>query len=228
MEQDQANTGHISLQKFIALLKGLSEGLLTDHECLTLGRAFGQRAYPILPSLVKVVQDDLHKHNYTQFTALEAAFAECCQDGTAFVEPAQLRQICQTTDLPLSHQLVDATLMNCQTSSSGAVDYQQFLQLINWKDHPLPTHPNTVRSHPTIYLSLQRYGHMHSLSVQQACQDHGQVVGASLRAYLVWTILPSCLHCRHTISHFTTQHAAGYTCTYRTADNIGHAFHLQN
>lgn len=100
MEQDQANTGHISLQKFMyilityyivgvwslagsssyrALLKGLSEGLLTDHECLTLGRAFGQRAYPILPSLVKVVQDDLHKHNYTQFTALEAAFAECCQ-----------------------------------------------------------------------------------------------------------------------------------------------------
>lgn len=117
---------------------------------------------------------------------------------------------------------------SCQTSSSGAVDYQQFLQLINWKDHPLPTHPNTVRSHPTIYLSQQRYGHMYSLSVQQACQDHGQVVGASLRAYLVWTILPSCLHCRHTISHFTTQHAAGYTCTYRTADNIGHAFHLQN
>ena len=61
------------------LVKGLSQGLLSDHECLTLGRAFGQRAYPILPTLVRLVQDDLHKHNFTQFAALETALAQCCQ-----------------------------------------------------------------------------------------------------------------------------------------------------
>ena len=34
---------------------------------------------------------------------------------------------------------------SCQINSSGAVDYKQFLQLINWREHPLPTtHSETV------------------------------------------------------------------------------------
>jgi Ca2+-binding EF-hand superfamily protein len=143
-EQDPSNSGSISVQQFTMLVKRLSQGLLSDHECLTLGRAFGQRAYPILPALVRLVQDDLHKHNFTQFAALETALAQCCQDETGFIDPAHLRRVCEAAEFPLSHQLVDATLMNCQISSSGAVDYQQFLQLINWRDHPLPTPRNTV------------------------------------------------------------------------------------
>ena len=100
-EGDPAGSGHTSLQQFTyvssplpphlhycylcmalphsMVVKGLSQGLLSEHESQTLGRAFGQRAYPILPSLVRVVQDHLRQHNYTQFPSLEAALAECCQ-----------------------------------------------------------------------------------------------------------------------------------------------------
>lgn len=103
---------------------------------------------------------------------------------------------------------------SCQTSSSGAVDYKQFLQLINWKDHPLPTPHNTVRV--TLCLSIINalsvehnlqsvpldYDTCPSHSVQQVCQDRGHLVEASLRASPVCITPHSCQHCRqHTTSH---------------------------
>lgn len=93
------------------MVKGLSQGLLNEHEALTLARAYGQRSYPILPTLINLVQGDLKKQNYTDFSTLEAALAESCHDDTAFIEPSKLRHVCHATGLPLSHQLVDGTIM---------------------------------------------------------------------------------------------------------------------
>ena len=125
------------------------------------------------------------------------------QDETAFVDPAHLRRVCEAAELPLSHQLVDATLMkwghplvisssiimhssswvslchhcmySCQTSSSGAVDYQQFLQLINWRDHPLPTPRNTVthpQPKPLLSPPLSLYSNILTRTYQFSCIRH--------------------------------------------------------
>lgn len=93
------------------MVKGLSQGLLSEHEALTLARAYGQRSYPILPTLVRLVQGDLRKQNYTHFSALEAALAESCHDDTAFIEPSKLRHVCHAAGLPLPPQLLDGTVM---------------------------------------------------------------------------------------------------------------------
>ena len=49
------------------LVKSLAQVLLNEHEILTLGREYGEKKWPPLQSLVKIVQDDLKKNNYTQF-----------------------------------------------------------------------------------------------------------------------------------------------------------------
>ena len=49
------------------LVKGLAQVLLNEHEILTLGREYGERKWPPLQSLVRIVQDDLKKKNYSQF-----------------------------------------------------------------------------------------------------------------------------------------------------------------
>ena len=49
------------------VVKGLAQSLLNDHEILTLGREYGEKKWPPLSSLIKIVQGTLKKKNYTQF-----------------------------------------------------------------------------------------------------------------------------------------------------------------
>ena len=63
---------HLSIQTFFhlfdrILVKGLAQGLLNDHEVLTLGRQYGEKKWPPLSSLIRIIQDDMKKKNFTQF-----------------------------------------------------------------------------------------------------------------------------------------------------------------
>ncbi len=68
------NIQHIHVVVFLythrSLVKGLAQVLLNEHEILTLGREYGERSWPPLLSLMRIVQDDLKKYGYSKFKYL--------------------------------------------------------------------------------------------------------------------------------------------------------------
>ena len=93
------------------VVHGLAQGLLTEHEVLSLARHYGRRQFPVLTTLARLIQDDLRKTNYTAFEALAAKLADSDAGGLGFVEPDLLRHVCHRAELPLSDMLIDGTIM---------------------------------------------------------------------------------------------------------------------
>jgi hypothetical protein len=85
--------------------------LLNEHEVLTLARYYGQRLYPILTTLMWVIQDTLQQINYLGFPALRAALAAEDQGDGGFLSRDIIRHICRKEELPLPDQLVDGAIM---------------------------------------------------------------------------------------------------------------------
>ena len=89
----------------------LSLNLLNEHEALTLARHYGERQYPILTTLVWVIQDTLKKINYLDFHQLEAAMQAEDEGEGGFMSRDLIRFICHKKGVPLSDQLIDGALM---------------------------------------------------------------------------------------------------------------------
>ena len=89
----------------------LSSGLLNEHEALTLARHYGERKYPLLTTLIWVIQATLQKINYQRFPELKAALkAEDYGEG-GFMSRDLIRHICHKEGLPLEDQLIDGAIM---------------------------------------------------------------------------------------------------------------------
>ena len=52
------------------LVCSLSQGLLNDHEVLTLARHYGEKQFPCLFPLIQLIQENLRKQNFTAFEEL--------------------------------------------------------------------------------------------------------------------------------------------------------------
>ncbi len=89
----------------------LSLNLLNEHEALTVARHYGERQYPILTTLVWVIQDTLSKVNYTDLPKLEAALQAEDEGEGGFMRRELIRFICHKNGVPLSDQLIDGALM---------------------------------------------------------------------------------------------------------------------
>ena len=93
------------------VVQELSQSLLNEHEILTLARHYGERHYPVLTTLVHLIQDTLQKANYIRFPQLLAAMEAVDDSQGGFLKKDSIRQVCLTQDLPLSDQLIDGIMM---------------------------------------------------------------------------------------------------------------------
>lgn len=89
----------------------LALGMLNDHEIITLARHYGVKQYPLLTSLIRLIQDDLRARNYTDFSSLLSALKSCDKDGVGFISSDYLRHVCHTVGLTLPDQLIDGVIM---------------------------------------------------------------------------------------------------------------------
>lgn len=89
----------------------LSLNLLNEHEVLTLARHYGERQYPILTTLIWVVQDTLQQINYTDFPKLLSALEAEDEDQGGFLTRDMIRFTSHCVKLPLSDQLIDGVIM---------------------------------------------------------------------------------------------------------------------
>lgn len=92
-------------------MQSLTHTLLNQHEVITLARHYGKKQYPLLTTLISLIQDDLRKKNYTGFDELQSALASCDPEGLGFISKDLLRHICRGNEFPLSDQLIDGTIM---------------------------------------------------------------------------------------------------------------------
>lgn len=92
-------------------MRGLSHGLLNEHEIITLGRHYGERHTPPLASLIPIVQQDLKRSNYKEFPRLLNSLSSHDGEGSGYVEQDILKHVCKTLQVPLCDQLIDGTVM---------------------------------------------------------------------------------------------------------------------
>ena len=92
-------------------MTSLTQGLLNEHEVLTLGRHYGERKYPLLTTLMWVIQDTLEKINYQRFSELRAALVAEDKGDCGFLSRDIIRHICHKEELPLPDQLIDGAIM---------------------------------------------------------------------------------------------------------------------
>ena len=93
------------------VVQSLTHTLLNQHEVITLARHYGKKQYPLLTTLISIIQDDLRKKNYNGFSDLLSALASCDQDSLGFISKDLLRHVCHGNELSLSDQLIDGTIM---------------------------------------------------------------------------------------------------------------------
>jgi hypothetical protein len=48
----------------------------------------------------------------------------------------ELHNVVRSFNIPAKQELLDGVLMRMQRNSNGQVDYKQYIDAINWRDHP--------------------------------------------------------------------------------------------
>lgn len=48
----------------------------------------------------------------------------------------ELHNVVRSFNIPAKQELLDAILMRMQRNSQGQIDYKQYIDAINWRDHP--------------------------------------------------------------------------------------------
>ena len=52
------------------------------------------------------------------------------------IDMMELHNIVRSFNIPAKQELLDAVLMSMQRNSHGEVDYKQYIDALNWRDHP--------------------------------------------------------------------------------------------
>ena len=86
---------------------------LTEHEIMTVARYYSDHQDETLPldTLVSVVQEQLRKTNFENFSKLTEGFMSYDTDRSGFVDVELVRKTCRAFHLPLPDDLVRALLV---------------------------------------------------------------------------------------------------------------------
>ena len=89
----------------------LSKSLLNDHEILTLARHYGERQYPILTSLIRLIHGILSKVNFENLAEVQRELEAKDESKEGFLKRERVRHVCHDVGVPLSDQLIDGIIM---------------------------------------------------------------------------------------------------------------------
>lgn len=87
-------------------------------------------------TLVASVQEQLRKVNYENFVLMKDSCVYADQTSSGFIPVTEMRNIVKSFKLPIQEYLLQALLEFTKSDGEGNIDYVQFIQLVNWRDHP--------------------------------------------------------------------------------------------
>ncbi|ELU01034.1 hypothetical protein CAPTEDRAFT_148704 [Capitella teleta] len=129
----------VSFEQFRSLLQDLSQGMLSEHEIVTLARFYQDNKDNSLSieTLLAVAQEELRKVNFEDFRDLQTLCIQHDTERCGLLSPEQLHIACLAMKIPLPGDLMRNILQKVPRNEAGLIDYNNFLGALNWRDHPL-------------------------------------------------------------------------------------------
>lgn len=140
-KHDPSDSGKIIAKSFREILDKFGQGLLTVHEQLTVSRYFGdhKEEEDDLQMLVVAIQEQLRKANFEDFSNMMDSCRHEDVLGTGYLPLQELHNTCKRFNVPAKQDLLGAVLQKVKRNDKNEANYEQFLQLLNWRDSPVTT-----------------------------------------------------------------------------------------
>ncbi|XP_053168976.1 EF-hand domain-containing family member C2 isoform X2 [Hemicordylus capensis] len=137
---DPQHTAIIDYEQFRNLMLSISDGKLSEHEIMTVGRYYGVRDENEMDVafLLAVSQEHLKKHNFENFGQLLSTLAYNDRDKSGLLASNICRTVCKSFRLPLADDLLRALLSACEDCKEQ-VNYKKLVDGLNWREHPIPS-----------------------------------------------------------------------------------------
>ncbi|XP_067896008.1 EF-hand domain-containing family member C2 isoform X2 [Heterodontus francisci] len=136
---DHNRTGIISYDDFRNIVIQIGEGLLTEHEVMTMGRYYSIREQQKIDFclILHVVQEALRKEAFEDFGKISEAFMYEDRQRTGFLPAQESRNILKGFQLPIPNDILDEMISNFQ-GADGQVAYRNLILGLNWRENPVP------------------------------------------------------------------------------------------
>ncbi|XP_034279763.1 EF-hand domain-containing family member C2 [Pantherophis guttatus] len=136
---DPQSTYMIDYDEFRNVLLNISDGKLSEHEIMTIGRYYSVREENEMDAtyLLAVSQENLKKNNFENFGQLLAALAYSDREKCGLLASDKCRTVCKSFRLPLADDLLRALLAACEDCKEH-VNYKKLVDRLNWREHPIP------------------------------------------------------------------------------------------
>ncbi|XP_066266669.1 EF-hand domain-containing family member C2-like [Branchiostoma lanceolatum] len=143
LRNDPNGVGQIPYEVFRNLLTQVCGNKLVEHEIMTLGRYFSERQDEKvnISVLLGVAQEQLRKHNFENFTRLKQLMMHHDTSRTGNITRKKVRMVSKAFHVPVSDDLLRAILEKLAGTDDTPVNYQEFVDLLNWRENPVePLH----------------------------------------------------------------------------------------
>lgn len=137
-QADPQDSGYISYDNFRNFILKYSSSL-SDHEILSVCRTYGstKAEEDNFNAMIAAIQEQLRKANYEHFTNVYDACRHQDIEQKGYIDMLELHNVVRSFNIPAKQELLDGVLMRMQRNSNGQVDYKQYIDAINWRDHPV-------------------------------------------------------------------------------------------
>ncbi|XP_009071519.1 PREDICTED: EF-hand domain-containing family member C2-like, partial [Acanthisitta chloris] len=135
---DPEHTNVIEYDTFRNLIVSMTDGALSEHEIMTLGRYYGMREEKQidLQVLLAVAQEKLKKSSFENFGQLTAVLIYNDSEKCGLLPHGTCRTVCKSFKLPLSDDDLQ-TLLTRFEDDHKQVDYKRFVNGLNWRENPI-------------------------------------------------------------------------------------------
>ncbi|XP_070539329.1 EF-hand domain-containing family member C2-like [Ptychodera flava] len=162
---DPDNQGKIRYEQFRNLLVQVGGSKLVEHEIMTLARHFSDRQEETIDInvLASIAQEQLRKDNFENFVKLMESFTHHDTDGSGYIHPEQIRQICHAFHVPIPDDLLRTIISRLEMNEQGQVNYASVIRLLNWRENPIT---NVQYTQPPLTLDQSWTGNKPSEGIQ--------------------------------------------------------------
>ncbi|XP_020851710.1 EF-hand domain-containing family member C2 [Phascolarctos cinereus] len=136
---DPKHTKVLDYETFRDVMMNITNGKLTEHEIMTIGRYYSVRedSDADLTFLLALAQEQLKKYTFEVFDKMIAMCIYKDQAKIGLLPSSAVRTLCKSFRMPVSDDLLRA-LLSKFGDSQEQIDYRKFFCAVNWRVNQVP------------------------------------------------------------------------------------------
>ncbi|XP_053560606.1 EF-hand domain-containing family member C2 [Bombina bombina] len=141
---DTESRNEMQYETFRNLLVQISDGKLTEHEIMTVGRHYSIRENPEvdISVLLSVAQEQLKKKTFEDFSKLMDACVYNDRERKGSLSLQETKTIFKAFRIPLADDIL-RVIMDKYTDNDGQISYAKLVAALNWRENPVPAQQKT-------------------------------------------------------------------------------------